>query len=125
MRFNLVRRGNLCYNNIMKTKLTLGWIFVFTGTLFLLCGLVVMVFATLHSGMDGSMGEVPTDPGFWVSLANAVMGFIINLLEVDWTPIRAGVFLIIIGVIMDGGGTYLMISSEEKPKRARKRRSKG
>ena len=108
----------------MKTQRTLGWIFVFTGTLFLLSGLVVMIFATLRPGMDGSMGEVPVDPSFWVSLANAVMAFIINLLEVDWTPIRAGVFLIVVGVIMDGSGAYLMISGEKKPKRSRKRRTK-
>ncbi len=83
-----------------------------------------MIFATLHYGIDGSMGEVPIDPGFWVSIANAVMEFVIELLEVEWTPIRAGVFLIIIGIIMDGGGAYLMISSEEKPKRSRKKGSK-
>ena len=83
-----------------------------------------MIFATLHPGMDGSMGEVPVDSGFWVSLANAVMEFIINLLEVNWTPIRAGVFLIVVGVIMDGGGAYMMISSEKNPKPGRKKRSK-
>ena len=108
----------------MKTKLTLGWIFVFTGTLFLLSGLVVMIFSTLRPGMDGSMGGEIADPSFWVALANAVMAFIINLLEVDWTPIRAGVFLIVVGVIMDGSGAYLMISGEKKPKQSRKRRPK-
>jgi hypothetical protein len=99
----------------MKPKLTLGWIFVLTGTLFLLSGLVVMIFATLRPDMEGPSGGIPIDPGFWVTLANAVMQFVIDLLEVDWTPIRAGVFMIIIGVILDGSGAYLMISSEEKP----------
>ena len=79
-------------------------------------GLVVMIFATLHPDMDGSAGEV-IDPSFWVSLANTMMAFIINLLEVDWTPARAGVFMIIIGMIMDGSGAYLMVSSDKKRKR--------
>ncbi len=83
-----------------------------------------MIFATLQSGNDGAAGEIPVDPSFWVAMANAVMEFIIKLLEVDWTPIRAGVFLIVIGVIMDGGGAYLMISSDKNSQRPRKRRSK-
>lgn len=83
-----------------------------------------MIFASLRPGMDGSMGGEITDPTFWVTLANAVMEFVIDLLEVDWTPLRAGVFLIVVGVIMDGGGAYLMISSEQKLKSGRKKRSK-
>jgi hypothetical protein len=106
----------------MKIKLTLGWIFVVTGTVFLISGLVVMIFATLNLGTNGPTGGVPVDPGFWATLANAVMEFIIDLLEVDWTPIRVGVFLIMIGVIFDGGGAYLMVSSEGKPKRKRSRK---
>lgn len=100
----------------MKTKLTLGWIFVLTGTLFLICGLVVMIFSTIVPGMEGPAGEIP-DSSFWVTLANAVMEFIIELLEVEWTPIRVGVFLIVVGVIFDGGGAYLMVSSDSKSKR--------
>jgi hypothetical protein len=95
----------------MKTKLTLGWIFVITGTIFLFCGLVVMIFATLVPGMEGPTGELPTNPSIWVSLANALMEFIIELLEVEWTAIRVGVFLIMIGLIFDGSGAYLMISN--------------
>ena len=105
----------------MKTNLTLGWIFVITGTVFLVGGLVVMLFATLGPGMDGSEGIV-TDPSMWVSFANAVMSFIIELLEVEWTPIRVGVFLIVIGFILDGSGAYLMITSGTKPKRSSRRR---
>ena len=82
-----------------------------------------MIFATLGPGMDGSLGELP-DPSFWVTLANAVMGFIIDLLEVEWTPIRVGVFLIIVGVIFDGGGTYLVMSSEPKRRSTRKNTTK-
>jgi hypothetical protein len=100
----------------MKPKLTLAWIFVLTGTLFLISGLIVMIFATFGSGMEGPSGGIP-DPSFWVTLANAVMEFIIDLLEVDWTPVRVGVFLIIVGVIFDGGGAYLIMSSEPKSKR--------
>lgn len=107
----------------MKTKLTLGWIFVFTGTIFLLGGLVVMLFATLRPGMDGPAGIV-VDPSIWVSLANAVMGFIIELLEVEWTRIRVGVFLILVGFILDGGGAYLMITSGTKPKRSSRSHTK-
>ncbi len=102
----------------MNTKQTLGWIFVITGTVFLVSGLVVMIFATLNPGFDASGGEI-VDPSIWVSLANRIMDFTIDLLKVDWTPVRVGVFLIIIGVIMDGGAAYLMISSEGKSKRSR------
>jgi hypothetical protein len=104
----------------MKTKQALGWIFVLTGTLFLLCGLVVMIFATFRPGMQGPTGGGVTS--MWVELANSVMIFIISLLEVDWTPIRVGVFLIVIGVLLDGGGAYLMVTSEAKPKRRSTRR---
>jgi hypothetical protein len=104
----------------MKTKQTLGWIFVITGTVFLLCGLVVMIFATLRPGMEGPTGGEAVS--IWVEFANSVMIFIISLLEVDWTPIRVGVFLIVIGVLFDGGGGYLMISSEAKSKRRSTRR---
>jgi hypothetical protein len=107
----------------MKTKLTLGWIFVLTGTLFLVSGLGVMIFATLGPGMEGPTGGLPSDPSIWVSLANAVMGFIIELLEVEWTPIRVGVFLIVIGFVLDGSGAYLMVASEAKPKKSTRSRS--
>lgn len=98
----------------MKTKQALGWIFVLTGTLFLLCGLVVMIFATLRPGMEGPAGGEAAS--IWIELANSVMIFIISLLEVDWTPIRVGVFLIVIGVLFDGGGAYFMVSSEAQSK---------
>ena len=105
----------------MKTKLTFGWIFVITGTLFLACGLFVMIFATLQPGTDGSLGTEIGDPSLWVSFANTVMTFVIKLLEVEWTRARVGVFLVVIGILMDGGGAYLMLSSEAKSKRSRGR----
>ena len=107
-----------------KTKLILGWLLIVTGTLFLLCGLVVMIFATLRIGPDGIMGGEIPDPSFWPALANALMEFTIELINIDWTPTRAGVFLIVVGILLDGGGTYLLISSESKPKRRKTRRSR-
>ena len=108
----------------MKTKLTLGWLLMMTGTLFLICGLVVMIFATIRFGTSGSMGGEIPDPSFWVTLANEVMKFVIDLLNVEWTPAQAGVFLIIVGLFLDGGGVYVLISGESKPRRRRTRRSR-
>ena len=101
----------------MKIKLTLGWLFVVTGTLFLICGLVVMIFATIYFGRDGSMGGEIPNPSFWPALANALMVFIIDLLNVEWSPARAGVFLIVVGLILDGGGAYFLMTSESKSRR--------
>lgn len=103
------------------TKLTLGWLLIVTGTLFLICGLVVMIFATIYIGSDGIMGGEIPDTSFWPALANALMEFIIELINIDWTPTRAGVFLIVVGLLLDGGGAYALISSEPKPKRRTKR----
>lgn len=120
IRFNrmicLVRRSILCYNVAMKTKQALGWVFVLTGTMFLFSGMMVMIFATFRPGWNDPLGG-EIDPSVWVSLANRVMQFIIELLEVEWTRVRVGVFLIVIGFLMDGGGAYFMITSEQKPKR--------
>jgi len=65
-------------------------------------------------------GEIP-DPSFWTSLANALMEFIIDLINIDWTPTRAGVFMIIVGLVLEGGGAYALMSTESKPKRRRRR----
>jgi len=98
----------------MKTKLTIGWLLFATGTLFLLSGLVVMIFATITYGGDGPMiGELP-DLSFWPSLANAVMMFVIEMLKVEWSPARVGAFLIVVGLILDGGGAFFITSSEPK-----------
>ena len=83
-----------------------------------------MIFATIRFGHNGTMGGEIPDPSFWVALANEVMKFIIALLNVEWTPARAGVFLIVVGVLLDGGGTYMLVSGEAKPRRGTKRRSK-
>ena len=107
----------------MKTKLTLGWILVVTGTVFLICGLVVILFASFNSGESGSMGGEIT-PSFWTSLANALMEFTLELLNVDWTAMRAGVFLIIIGVAIDTGGVYLLLTGAPNRRRRKPSRRK-
>ena len=104
-----------------KTKLTLGWLLIVTGTLFLICGLVVMIFATLRMGPDGIMGGEIQDPSFWTTLANALMQFVIDLINIEWTPIRAGVFLIVVGLVLDWGGAYTLISAENKSQRRSRR----
>ena len=98
----------------MKTKLTLGWLLIVIGTLFLICGLVVMVFATIRFGPDGPMGGEIPDPSFWPALANALMEFVIELLNVEWTPARAGAFLIVVGILLDGAGAYFLMSSDTR-----------
>ena len=77
-----------------------------------------MLFATLRMGPDGIMGGDIQDPSFWATLANAVMQFVIDLINIDWTPTRAGVFLIIVGLALDGGGAYALMSADNKPKKA-------
>lgn len=79
------------------------------GTLFLISGLIVLIFATLHTGGDMASSSAPTS--VWVSLADRLMDFTIKLLEVDWTPTRVGVFLIVIGMVLEGGGAYSLIKS--------------
>ena len=104
-----------------KTKLTLGWLLIVTGTLFLICGLVIMIFATLRVGSDGIMGGDLPDPSFWPTLANELMEFVINLINIEWTPTRAGVFLIVVGLVLNGGGSYALMSAENKSERRKKR----
>jgi len=94
----------------MKTKKTLGWILIALGALFLIGGLFVLIFVTVTISEDGAT-EVPALPSsVWEVIAQRVMDFTIQLLAVDWTPIRVGVFLIVIGLILEGGGTYALIS---------------
>ena len=103
----------------MSTKSKLGWTLIATGTVFLVCGLFVTVFATLNSGQSSGMGGEIGTPSFWVMAANQVMAFTIELLKVDWNPFRAGVFLIVVGMIFDGAGAYSLIT--DKPTRKRRR----
>lgn len=80
-----------------------------------------MIFATLRIGPDGIMGGEIPDPSFWTTLANALMEFIIDLINIEWTPARAGVFMIVVGLVLDGGGAYALMSTENKPKRRSER----
>ena len=97
----------------MKPKQTLGWLFVLVGLLFLFSGLIVMMFATLGPGGMLGPSDAPLPTSIWVSLANAVMDFTIKLLMVEWTPPRVGVFLIVIGLIFEGSGGYLVASGSK------------
>ena len=100
----------ICYNHDMKTKTTLGWILVALGTLFLIGGLFVLIFTTVTVNDDSTANVPSIPPPFWEAFANRVMEFTIQLLEVDWTPIRVGVFLIVIGLVLEGSGAYVLIS---------------
>jgi hypothetical protein len=93
----------------MNPKTVLGFILVGIGALFLISGLFVMIFVTVING-DMAADLPPVNPTIWESFANRVMDFTIQLLEVDWTPTRVGVFLIIIGLVLEGGGTYVLVA---------------
>ncbi len=96
----------------MTVRIRLGWILVVTGLLFLLCGLIVTIFATVPQMANSPMGEVPA-ASVWVDLANGMMRFIVEMMAVDWTPSRVGVFFIIVGMILEGTGAYALISGTE------------
>ncbi len=95
----------------MKPRQTLGWILVATGLLFLLSGLVVTVFAAMPMPANQPMDESPAATSVWVEFANRVMDFTLQLLALDWTPTRVGVFLIIIGMVLEGTGVYAVIAN--------------
>ena len=97
-----------------RTKTTLGWFLVGLGAIFLITGLVVMAFASFRVGGSTALGDSPLPSSIWVTVADRLMDFTLTLLSVDWTPTRVGVFFIIIGMILEGGGVYVMIS---KPRR--------
>jgi hypothetical protein len=94
----------------MKTKMILGWILVGLGAIFLIGGLFVLIFATVQGSGDMALDAPSISPSLWVSIADRVMDFIIELLEVDWTPTRVGIFLIVIGLVFEGGGAYALLS---------------
>ena len=96
----------------MKIKTTLGWILVGLGALFLIGGLFVIIFATVGINGDVPLSVPDISPSLWVSIADRLMDFTLKLLEVDWTPTRVGVFLIVIGLVLEGGGTYVLISKK-------------
>jgi len=90
----------------MKPKLLLGWILVGMGVLFLACGLVVTIFATVT--VDSSL--LQSTPSMWVVLANTIMDFTLQLLAMEWTATRVGIFLIVVGMVLEGVGAYSLMS---------------
>jgi len=99
---------------IDKSRRRLGWILVATGLVFLFAGLIVATLATTPLAVKpphgGSLQPQPA-PSFWVELADKIMQFVLALLQVQWTPARVGVFLIIVGLVIEAAGGYLVAFS--------------
>jgi len=97
----------------MKPRLILGWILVGMGVLFLVSGLIVTMFATINPQAGG--GNMPQaeaiPPSMWVEFANRIMDFTIELLAMEWTAARAGIFFIVVGMVLEGFGVYSLISA--------------
>ncbi len=81
-----------------------------TGLLFLLSGLAVTMFATMPMTSNLPQSSETAPSSVWVELADRVMDFTLQLLALDWTPMRVGVFLIIVGMVLEGIGVYALIS---------------
>ena len=94
-----------------KTKTTVGWVLIGLGALFLIAGLVVLVAITMTAN-SGSMAD-PLPP---TSIWTAIMDFVIRLINVEWNPSRVGVFLVLVGMALEGGGIYVMIADPGKKK---------
>jgi len=93
-----------------KDRLRFAWFLAFLGAIFLLGGLLVLIFAALPMRAAGPIPVAPEPhPSVWVTLADRVINFTIALLQVDWTPTRVGVFLIIVGTVLESGAGYLFI----------------
>ena len=97
----------------MKARTTLGWILIGLGALFLIGGLFVLIFVTVTTTSGDMAADLPPiTPSLWETIATRVMDFTIDLLEVEWTPTRVGIFLIIVGLVLVGGGTYALVSKK-------------
>ena len=82
------------------------------GILFLVSGLVVTVFATVPiSNGSAIQSDQALPSSVWVGLANNIMDFTVQLLAMQWTPTRAGIFLIIVGMVLEGVGAYSLMST--------------
>ena len=93
-----------------KNRLRFAWLLAILGAVFLLAGLLVVVFATVPLAAGPVAPMAPeAQPSTWVALADHVMNFTLALLQVDWTPARVGVFLIIIGAVLEGSAGYLFL----------------
>ena len=88
----------------------LAWILVGLGVLFLVSGLIVTTFATVSSG--GNMPQADAVPAsMWVEFANRIMDFTLELLAMEWTATRVGIFFIVVGMVLEGVGVYTLIST--------------
>ena len=82
------------------------------GILFLVSGLVVTVFATVPISNGSTIQSEPALPSsVWAELANNIMDFTLQLLAMEWTPTRVGIFLIIVGMVLEGVGAYSLMST--------------
>jgi len=96
----------------MKSRLILAWILVGLGFLFLVSGLMVTVFATAPISNGGNFPQADAIPtSMWVEFANRIMDFTLALLAIEWTPARAGIFFIVVGMVLEGAGVYSLISA--------------
>ncbi|MBC8509139.1 MAG: hypothetical protein ISR58_10200 [Anaerolineales bacterium] len=94
----------------MKPRMILAWILVGLGVLFLVSGLIVTTFATVSSG--GNMPQADAVPAsMWVEFANRIMDFTLELLAMEWTATRVGIFFIVVGMVLEGVGVYTLIST--------------
>ena len=91
----------------------LAWILVGLGVLFLVSGLIVTLFATIPLAGGGNMpqGADAIPPSMWVEFADRIMDFTLDLLAIEWTAARAGIFFIVIGMVLEGFGVYSLISA--------------
>ncbi len=100
---------------VNKNRQRLGWILVGTGLIFLFAGLVVATLATTPLAVrpphGGSLLPQQANPSFWVELADKIAQFVLALLQVQWTPARVGVFLILVGLAIEAVGGYLVAFS--------------
>ncbi len=80
----------------------------------MLSGMLITVFATvpMQAGANTLQGdEVAAPASMWIEFADRIMDFTLDLLAMEWTPIRVGVFFIIVGMILEGVGVYALISA--------------
>ncbi len=92
----------------------LAWILVGLGVLFLVSGLIVTMFATVTLSSGGNLPQGDAIPAsMWVEFANRIMDFTLELLAMEWTPARVGIFFIVVGMVLEGVGVYTLISATE------------
>ncbi len=91
-----------------------AWFLLLLGGLFLLAGLTVLTFATVGKPLQSNSAEPTPPPSVWVQLADIVVHFTLTLLQVDWTPARVGVLFLIVGLLLEAAGVYLMTAAPNR-----------